>query len=64
MKTRRLVVCSLVVTLVLWSGLGWAQQPQAWWHTAHCPVGRSDFLERQPGSSARLRNLLDLEQYL
>ena len=28
MKTRRLVVCSLLVTLVLWSGLGWAQQPK------------------------------------
>src|SRR5713226_1109678 len=28
MKTRRLMLCGLVVTLVLWSSLGWAQQPK------------------------------------
>jgi len=28
MKTRRLVLWSLVVMLVLWTGLGWAQQPR------------------------------------
>src|SRR6266705_2674514 len=28
MKTRWLVVCSLAVTLIVWSGLGWAQQPK------------------------------------
>ena len=28
MKRRQLVLCSLVVMLLLWSGLGWAQQPK------------------------------------
>ena len=28
MQTRRLMVCRLVMILVLWSGLGWAQQPR------------------------------------
>src|SRR5712692_5120255 len=28
MKTHRLTFCSLVVALVLWSSLGWAQQPK------------------------------------
>ena len=28
MQTRRLMVCGLVMILVLWSGLGWAQQPR------------------------------------
>jgi len=28
MKTRQLVFFSLIVALVLWSGLGWAQQPK------------------------------------
>jgi peptide/nickel transport system substrate-binding protein len=28
MNIRQIVLCSLIVTLVLWSALGWAQQPQ------------------------------------
>src|SRR5918912_3531703 len=28
MKRRQLVLCSLVVMLLLWSGPGWAQQPK------------------------------------
>ena len=28
MKTRRLVGCSLLVVLVLWTSLGWAEQPR------------------------------------
>src|SRR6266568_604338 len=28
MKIRQLMLCSLVVSLVLWTGLGWAQQPR------------------------------------
>src|SRR5712691_12623945 len=28
MNIRQIVLCSLIVTLVLWSGLGWTQQPK------------------------------------
>src|SRR5216683_5925071 len=42
-----------------WDGPGLGPTAEAWWDPAHCPVGRSDFFECEPGTSSGLRNLLD-----